>query len=160
MLSVEEFITLAQREQVERAIVAAEMLTSGEICVHAHHSPLTAEREEDVMDHAAFIFEALDMHRTRDRNGVLIYIVVGDRNMAVLGDVAIDKAVPHGFWDEVYHLLRTRFAAGEQVDGLCEAVTLVGQKLPQFFTLLPGDINELPNTITLGKPTISSSSKP
>ena len=146
MLSVEEFITLAQREQVERAIVAAEMLTSGEIRVH--------------LDHAAFIFEALDMHRTRDRNGVLIYIVVGDRNMAVLGDVAIDKAVPHGFWDEVYHLLRTRFAAGEQVDGLCEAVTLVGQKLQQFFPLLPSDTNELPNTITVGKPNISSSTKP
>ncbi|HQV51432.1 MAG: TPM domain-containing protein [Flavobacteriales bacterium] len=155
MLSVEEFITLAQREQVERAIVAAEMLTSGEIRVH-----LDQHIEEDVMDHAAFIFEALDMHRTRDRNGVLIYIVVGDRNMAVLGDVAIDKAVPHGFWDEVYHLLRTRFAAGEQVDGLCEAVTLVGQKLQQFFPLLPSDTNELPNTITVGKPNISSSTKP
>jgi len=92
VLSVEEFITLAQREQVERAIVAAEMLTSGEIRVH-----LDQHIEEDVMDHAAFIFEALDMHRTRDRNGVLIYIVVGDRNMAVLGDVAIDKAVPLDF---------------------------------------------------------------
>ena len=155
MLSVEEFITLAQREQVERAIVAAEMLTSGEIRVH-----LDQHIEEDVMDHAAFIFEALDMHRTRDRNGVLIYIVVGDRNMAVLGDVAIDKAVPHGFWDEVYHLLSTRFAAGEHVDGLCDAVTLVGQKLQQFFPLLPSDTNELPNTITVGKPNISSSTKP
>ena len=141
MLSVEEFITLAQREQVERAIVAAEMLTSGEIRVH-----LDQHIEEDVMDHAAFIFEALDMHRTRDRNGVLIYIVVGDRNMAVLGDVAIDKAVPHGFWDEVYHLLRTRFAAGEQVDGLCEAVTLVLQEFQYFFPLILSDTVVLANT--------------
>ncbi len=155
MLNVEEFLTLAQREQVERAIEAAEKLTSGEIRVHIDH-----HIEENVMDHAAFMFEALDMHRTRDRNSVLIYIVVADRKMAVLGDVAINKVVPTGFWDEVYHLLRTRFAARQQVDGLCEAVTLVGQKLQEFFPLLPDDTNELSNTVTVGKPTISWNPEP
>lgn len=154
MLTVEEFITLAQREQVERAIEAAEKFTSGEIRVH-----LDDHIEENVMDHAAFVFEALDMHKTRDRNGVMIYITVADRQVAVLGDVGINNAVPKGFWDEVYALLKVKFAAGQQVDGLCEAVTLVGTKLREYFPLLPDDRNELSNKVSVGKRNISWNSK-
>ena len=48
---------------------------------------------EDVLDHAAYVFEELGMHCTRDRNGVLVY-VAADRQVAVLGDSGINEQVP------------------------------------------------------------------
>ena len=113
MLTAAEFLSATERLQVERAIGEAEQRTSGEIRVHFED-----HIEDDVLDHAAFIFEELGMHRTRDRNGVLIYISVADRRVAVIGDKAINEAVPQGFWNDVVGVLKLHFAASRRADGL------------------------------------------
>ncbi|MBK9514287.1 MAG: TPM domain-containing protein [Flavobacteriales bacterium] len=143
MLTAAEFLSATERLQVERAIGEAEQRTSGEIRVHFED-----HIEDDVLDHAAFIFEELGMHRTRDRNGVLIYISVADRWVAVIGDKAINEAVPQGFWNDVVGVLKLHFAASRRADGLAEAVHMVGAKLQAFFPLRSDDSNELSNTIT------------
>jgi uncharacterized membrane protein len=146
VLSAAEFLTGAERELVERAIVEAEQRTSGEIRVHFED-----HIEEEVLDHAAFIFEELAMHRTRDRNAVLIYISVVDRKVAVIGDKGINEVVPAGFWNDVVGVLQLYFAGGKRADGLVEAVHLVGAKLRHFFPLRNDDRNELSNTITFSE---------
>jgi len=143
VLTAAEFLSATERLQVERAIGEAEQRTSGEIRVHFED-----HIEDDVLDHAAFIFEELGMHRTRDRNGVLIYISVADRWVAVIGDKAINEAVPQGFWNDVVGVLKLHFAASRRADGLAEAVHMVGAKLQAFFPLRSDDSNELSNTIT------------
>ena len=143
MLTAAEFLSATERLQVERAIGEAEQRTSGEIRVHFED-----HIADDVLDHAAFIFEELGMHRTRDRNGVLIYISVADRRVAVIGDKAINEAVPQGFWNDVVGVLKLHFAASRRADGLAEAVHMVGAKLQAFFPLRSDDSNELSNTIT------------
>ena len=142
-LTAEELLSPAELDRVRAAIHAAEARTSGEIRVH-----LDDTIAEDVLDHAAFIFEELGMHRTRDRNGVLIYISVADRWVAVIGDKAINEAVPQGFWNDVVGVLKLHFAASRRADGLAEAVHMVGAKLQAFFPLRSDDSNELSNTIT------------
>jgi uncharacterized membrane protein len=146
VLSAAEFLTGAERERVERAIGEAEQRTSGEIRVHFED-----HIEEEVLDHAAFIFEELAMHRTRDRNAVLIYISVVDRKVAVIGDKGINEVVPPGFWNDVVGVLKLYFAGGKRADGLVEAVHLVGAKLRDFFPLRNDDRNELSNTITFSE---------
>ncbi len=145
-LSAEAFLTETDRQRVSAAIAAAELRTSGEIRVH-----LEDHIEEDVMDHAAFIFEELGMHRTKDRNGVLIYVSVADRKVAVIGDRGIDQRVPANFWNDVLAVLKLHFAAGKQADGICEAVTMVGEKLKAFHPHAASDINELSNDVSFGR---------
>lgn len=147
MLTAEVFLNESERARVAQAINAAEMRTSGEIRVH-----LDDHIEDDVMDHAVFVFEELGMHRTCDRNGALIYVSVADRKVAVIGDQGINARVPENFWTDVVGLLKLHFAAGKQADGLCEAVTLVGEKLAAFFPLRQDDTNELSNEVSIGRP--------
>jgi uncharacterized membrane protein len=146
LLSAEEFLTPAERAQVAVAIGEAERLTSGEIRVH-----LEDHIEDDVLDHAAFIFEELGMHRTRDRNGILIYVSVADRQVAVIGDRAIHEKVPDGFWNAVVALLKLHFAAGRRAEGLVEAVHTVAEKLQAYFPLRHDDSNELSNEVSYSK---------
>ncbi len=87
VIAAEDLLSETERAQVRDAIAAAEKRTSGEIRVH-----LEDHIEDEVLDHAAFIFEELGMHRTRDRNGVLIYLSVADRKLAVIGDEASTRA--------------------------------------------------------------------
>ncbi|MCC6575783.1 MAG: TPM domain-containing protein [Flavobacteriales bacterium] len=141
----ERFLTPAEHARVRAAIAEAESRTSGELRVH-----LEDLCQEDVLDHAAFIFDELGMHRTAARNGVLIYISVGDHRMAVIGDAGINAVVPAGFWNDVLGVLRLHFAAGRNADGLCEAVHMVGAKLRAHFPCGSADRNELPDDINIG----------
>ncbi|NUQ15402.1 MAG: TPM domain-containing protein [Flavobacteriales bacterium] len=141
----ERFLTPAEHARVRAAIAEAEHCTSGELRVH-----LEDLCQEDVLDHAAFIFDELGMHRTAARNGVLIYISVGDHRMAVIGDAGINAVVPAGFWNDVLGVLRLHFAAGRNADGLCEAVHMVGAKLRAHFPRGRADRNELPDDISIG----------
>ncbi len=108
-------------------IGAAENRTSGEIRVH-----LEDHIEDEVMDHAAFIFEELGMHRTRDRNGVLIYLSVVDRKIAVIGDAGINERVPDDFWNDVLALLKSHLAAGRRVEALDGSRADGGREAPGF----------------------------
>lgn len=144
-LLAERFLTPAEHARVRAAIAEAESRTSGELRVH-----LEDLCQEDVLDHAAFIFEELGMHRTRHRNGVLIYLSVADRKLAVIGDEGIDRRVPPDFWNDVLGLLKLHLAAGRPADGLVEAVHTVGEKLCALFPREANDKNELPNDISFG----------
>lgn len=125
------------------AIGEAERRTSGEIRVH-----LEDHIEEDVLDHAAFLFEELGMHRTKDRNGVLIYVSVADRQAAVLGDKGVNDRVGPYFWRDVLGVLQLHFAASRHADGLCEAVRMVGEKLRDMHPYQRGDRDELSNEVS------------
>lgn len=140
-------MTDAERKVVAEAISNAERSTSGEIRVH-----IEDHIEEDVLDHAAYIFEELGMQHTRERNGILIYVCVADRLVAVLGDKGINEKVPEGFWDGTVDVLKAHFAAGKQAEGLCEAVRMVGERLSTFFPPHGDDPNELSNEVTYGRP--------
>lgn len=146
VLTADQFLDTSGRAQVREAIGAAERRTSGELRVH-----LEDHIEEDVLDHAAYVFEELGMHRTRDRNGVLVYVAVADRQVAVLGDSGINEQVPEGFWTDVVGLLKLHFAAGRHAEGLVEAVHLIGEKLSSFFPLREDDTDELSNEVSIGR---------
>ena len=57
----------SEQDLIKSAIQEAEKATSGEVKVHVE-----AHCKEDAMDRAAYVFEQLEMHRTAQRNGVLI----------------------------------------------------------------------------------------
>lgn len=143
MITAAAFLTPDERARVAAAIGEAERRTSGEIRVH-----LEDHIEEDVLDHAAFLFEELGMHRTKDRNGVLIYVSVADRQAAVLGDKGVNDRVGPYFWRDVLGVLQLHFAASRHADGLCEAVRMVGEKLRDMHPYQRGDRDELSNEVS------------
>ena len=146
MITAEDFLTAEERKRVAAAINEAEKLTSAEIRVH-----LEDHIEEDVLDHAAFIFQELDMHCTAERNGILIYICVADRQMAVVGDKAINEKVPEHFWEDVINVMARNFKAMKHADGLIEAVGMVGEIAGRFFPRRSDDRNELSNEVSFSR---------
>lgn len=145
MPSVADFLTDGERRVVADAISQAEKVTSGEIRIH-----IDEHIEEDVLDHAAYLFQELGMQHTRERNGILIYVCVADRLVAVIGDKGINERVPEGFWNGTVEVLKSHFVAGRPAEGLCEVVRLVGERLSAFFPPRTDDRNELSNEVTFG----------
>ncbi len=141
--SVASFLTPLEREQVAAAIRKFESSTSGEIRVH-----LAARTGDAPTAAAARVFHRVGMARTRDRNGVLFFVSIRDRRLAVIGDSGIHAEVPADFWSSVIARVEARFAQGRFADGLIDGIELAGDALARHFPPRPDDVNELPDSIT------------
>ncbi len=138
------FFSDDERRTIREAIAAAESVTSGEIRVH-----LARRTPGDVRAAAEATFAAIGMTATAARNGVLIYLSVADHRFAIIGDESIDHVVPPGFWDEIKMEMQQHFARDRFAEGICAAVRGIGEKLREHFPIQEGDVNELPNQISL-----------
>jgi uncharacterized membrane protein len=133
------------KDRVVKAIEDAERDTSGEIRVHLQHRV-----KGDIFAAAKARFEELGMTATEQRNGVLFYIALKQRQFAVLGDQGIDERVPDGFWEETVATMREHFAAGDLVGGLEAGIRQAGKALKEFFPYQSDDVNELSDEISYG----------
>ena len=144
--AVEHFFTSDQENRIVDSIRRAEKATSGEVRVHIEEGDLQVE----VLRRAAEVFDALQMNATALDNGVLFYIDIRNRRLAIWGGQGIYDAVPHGFWDEEYALIAAAGRRGKLWQGLCQAIEQVGEKLRTYFPYRTDDINELPDEISKG----------
>src|ERR1700733_14165349 len=131
-----------EQQRIRTAIEDAEKHTSGQIrvCIEKTCS-------ENVLDRAARYFHQLDMHKTRLRNGVLIYLATVDRKFAIIGDAGINKVVPKNFWDDVKDDMLQHFKYGNLVEGIVTGLKIAGDHLQKFFPHKADDNNELSDDI-------------
>jgi uncharacterized membrane protein len=141
---VRDFLTEADLEAVRRAILEAEANTSAEIRVHLDH-----RCPGDPMARAVALFEGLGMHKTAERHGVLIYVAITDRKLAVIGDRGIHERVGDQYWPELVAAVTSHFRDERPRDGLVHAVDELGQVLRQHFPRRPDDVDELGNEVSI-----------
>lgn len=146
-MNAAKFFTKEQQSLILNSVKEAERSTSGEIRVH-----IETKCTEDVLDRSAWIFKKLDMHKTANRNGVLIYLAVEDRKFAIIGDAGINAKVPDGFWDGIKDLMQNYFREGKFTEGLSEGIKLAGIQLKTHFPYSENDVNELNDEISFNKP--------
>jgi len=142
-MALADFIPSEGQRRIADAITDAERHTTGEICVH-----VTPRCRGDVMKRAIKTFDRLHLYSTRRRNAVLIFVAYEDRKFAILGDTGINERVPSGFWDDEVVALGGYLKAGRPVDGLCEVIAHMGERLSQYFPGERDDVNELSNEVS------------
>lgn len=142
-MKAKDFLTKDECRRLVEAIDRAERETSGEIRIH-----IESHCEDDPKERALRTFRILNMSRTAERNGVLIYVASHSHKFAVIGDRGINAKVPAGFWKEVVAAIGENFSKGLYAEGLLEAVEMTGRKLKAYFPYSKDDVNELPNDIS------------
>jgi uncharacterized membrane protein len=133
------FVQQIDDRAVADAVARAEEQTSGEICVCIDRRPAT-----DAMALAVKLFEKFGLHRTRQRNAVLILIAPESQTTAIIGDQEVDRRCGQALWTEVVGLLKEELPAGP-TQAIIDAVGRVGQELAKHFPPSDDDIDELPN---------------
>lgn len=140
------FLNEEEKKRIIQAIKDAEKETSGEIRIHLENS-----FKGDIFDRAVAIFSKLKMHKTKSRNGVLIYLAIQPKKFVIIGDAGINTLVGQTFWDSISDQMNKAFAENRFTDGICEAIHLTGEKLRSFFPYQNDDVNELSDDISFGK---------
>lgn len=131
-----------EQELIAQAITTAENATSGEIRI-----AIEKRCNGDAFERATVYFKQLEMDKTAQRNGVLIYLASDDHKFAIIGDRGINKVVPVDFWETTKTAMKAHFISGNLCDGIIAGISLAGEKLAVFFPRQHDDVNELPNEV-------------
>lgn len=99
--------------------------------------------------HAMEQFLAQNLHTTRDRTGVLIFVSVAERFAEVIADEGIHTKAPPGAWDHIVTDLAAAIGHGRATDGFVAAVNACGVLLAEHFPQGAQDSNELPNHLII-----------
>lgn len=143
----EDFFSQHEKEIITNAIKQAEKRTSGEVRVFIESKC----KYVNAIDRAIELFDLLDMHKTDERNGVLVYIALKHRQMAIYADIGIHQKVDRDFWNLQLQAMKLAFGKEEYVQGIKDVVNQIGHALYQFFPYDRNDLNELPDDIVFGK---------
>lgn len=137
-----------ENERVVQAIRSAEQHTSGEVRVFVEQRCAWM----DAMDRAAELFFRLGMHQTEQRNGVLVYIALKDRQLAIFGDEGIHQKVGTAYWQETVQEMLREFNAQHYAEGIAVCVLKIGKALSTHFPYeRDTDRNELSDEIVFGR---------
>ncbi len=141
-------LTAAENQQIVAAIGQAERQTSGEIRVFVE----SRCRFVIPLDRAAEVFAGLKMDQTAQRNAVLIYVALKDRQLALFGDKGIHEKVGDAFWNAQIRLILSHFSRENYAEGIARVVSEIGEALRTHFPFdKDTDINELPDDIVYGR---------
>ncbi len=140
------FFSAEEEQKIIEAIAKAELKTSGEIKLHVESrcwfSPVWRAKR---------VFESLEMDRTDEKNGVLIYIAFRSKKFAIIGDTGINKKVGQNFWDSTKEMMQIEFRKGDFFAGAIKAIDHAGVQLSRYFPYSHDDNNELTNEVSYGR---------
>jgi uncharacterized membrane protein len=92
-------------------------------------------------------FHVLGMTKTKDRTGILIFLLLEDKKFFVLADDGIHTKVEDGTWDKIANEMSNHFFQKNFRIGIVHGVHSVGVELSKFFPRKSDDTNELPNDV-------------
>jgi uncharacterized membrane protein len=143
-----QFFSKEENEIIVQSIRDAEKQTSGEIRIFVESKC----RFIDPLDRAYEIFIQLKMNETEHRNGVLFYVALKDKQLAIFADKGIHEAVGEQFWKDVVTHILVFFNKENYATGIKECIQKIGEALKNYFPYDNNtDKNELPDEIIFGK---------
>jgi len=128
-MRTKEFLSKLEHDRIVAAIREAESKTSGEIRVYIQRGKLDVEP----LIAAQKKFHRLGMHKTLERNAVLIFVAPRAHKFAVVGDKAIHEKCGEQFWQQLVEGMRQHFRNEKFSHALVEAIEEAGKALASHF---------------------------
>ncbi len=141
----------AARGAIERAIKASEATHAGEIRFVVEGSldgaPLFGGHS--AKERAIDLFSRLRMWDTEHNSGVLIYLLLADRQVEIIADRGIHAKAGSGTWQSVCREMEGFFRKSDFEAGAVAGIRAVARQLAQHFPAPTGARNELPDEAVL-----------
>jgi len=132
---------------IEKAIKASEAAHRGEIRFAVEGAldigPLL--RGQTARERAIDVFSHLRVWDTEHSNGVLIYLLLADRDVEIVADRGIDAKVGAEEWERICRNMEAAFRQGDFHAGVVGGIQEVTRHLAEHFPPIGDDRNELPD---------------
>ena len=133
--------------RIEQAIKASERTHAGQLrfVVEGALDGRPLWRNQPPRERALDVFSHLHIWDTAHNNGVLIYLLLADRDVEIIADRGIDKRVGAAGWEAICQAMEAEFRAGRFEHGVLQGITAVSRELAKHYPPHSGEANELPD---------------
>ncbi|MDH4285099.1 MAG: TPM domain-containing protein, partial [Gallionellaceae bacterium] len=103
-----------------------------------HHNQTARER-------AIEMFSQLRVWDTEHNSGVLIYLLLADRDVEIIADRGIHARLGNAVWEAICRDMEASFREGRFEGGVISGIRAISNHLQQHFPARPVALNELPD---------------
>ena len=146
---VYNFLSDDELLRISNSIKEAEKTTSGEIVVSIKEKRSLTQGKKSIRTLAESEFSRLNLGNTRDKTGILLYMVLKSKEFTVLADSGIHELVGDSAWEGIRDLLSESFKKGEFCHGIINSVRSRSEILSKYFPIKPDDTNEISNKVII-----------
>ncbi len=146
---INHFISDDEMLRISNKIKEVEKTTAGEICVAVKEHIHFLHKNKSVHWLAEKEFFRLGIDKTKDKTGVLIFVLLPKRQFYIMADNGIHTKVADNTWDSIKDEMQKMFLSGEFSKGIIHGVQRVGKILSEHFPAKPNDTNEISNRVIL-----------
>ncbi len=140
----------ARNDDLSEVVRRAEEGTSAEIVVviEAALDWLAVARGRTARDRALEVFSHEQVWDTQHNNGILLYLLLADRDAELIADRGFNDKVQPREWNEVCAILEREVAASDLPTALAKTLDAIGEIARRVF---PASVspNELPNPLRI-----------
>ncbi len=142
-MRTKEFLSKLEHDQIVAEIRDAESKTSGQIRVFIQRGKLDGEP----LAIATKKFHKLGMHKTAERNAVLIFVAPRAHKFAVVGDRAIHEKCGEELWQRIVEKMREHFRNENFSHAIVDAIRETGDALAAHFPKRSTSVGGLPDEV-------------
>jgi uncharacterized membrane protein len=146
---IEQVLSAEDRDAISNAIHSAEQQTRGEIKVVVRERRHLQERRLSLEKLALKEFHRLRLSKTRDRTGILFFLLLDERKFHIVADEGIHRKVSDGTWEQVADSMSSDFRGGKFREGIVRGVEHVGRILSEAFPRKADDKNEISDKVVV-----------
>jgi uncharacterized membrane protein len=137
--------------RIEAAVATSERGHSGEVrfSVEGALHPRQLWHGMEGRERAVEVFSNLRVWDTAANNGVLIYLLLADRDVEIVADRGLSNRVLPSEWEEICRSMEAHFARGEFEAGSLLGIAKVDALLRRHFPVDGANPNELPDAVSV-----------
>lgn len=135
--------------RISNKIKEAEKNTSAEIVVVIKEKRKLFENKKAIGELAEDEFIRAGIANTADKTGVLIFILLSEKQFYILADEKISDKIPQQTFDLIANEMSNQFKSGKFSMGIIYCIDKLNELLSRDFPIKPDDIDELSNKIVI-----------
>jgi len=134
-------------KDIEMAVRQSERQHRGELrfAIENALAPAWVWRGMSARQRATDVFSNLRVWDTEENSGVLIYLLLADKEVHIVADRGIARRVPQAEWDAVAQAMQNAFRQGDFRSGSIEGIERITRILAMHFPPGVDNPNELSN---------------
>lgn len=145
------YLTDDELLRISNKIKSVEKQTSGEVAVSVREYKSFFEKRKPLKQLAEKEYVVLGINKTKEGAGVLIFLLLSERQFYILADDNINKLTGEKVWAEIKDIMQEKFVRGEFCKGILYGIDEIGKILSQHFPIRPDDTNEISNRVIIQK---------
>lgn len=139
---INEFFSQDDLDLIQKSLDRAEAVSRGEIVLSLRKNKKFLEKLYSNHELALKDFDSLKVYNTKEKTGILIFIIFDERYYDIIADEGIFEKIPDKLWNQLEADLKKSFSEKKYSEGLLNLIDQMSNILEKEFPALQDSINE------------------